>query len=375
MTHKGLVCLLLGSLAWGQAAKPAQSSGAQKPGMQSSEMQSKSAASAEKSSEMPDKAADPAKVAPDAAVITLSGVCASSSADKADCKTVVTKQDFEKLVNAVAPNIPPAARRQLATRYATALAMATEAEKKGLDKGPNFEEMMKISRVQVLAQELQKSVQEKAAQISDKDVEDYYNNDKQAFEEATVQRLFIPRSKQLAPAKAGTPEADVQKQQEQAQAAMKTEADALQKRAAAGESFDKLQQEAFDAAGMKAKAPNTSMPKARRNTLPATHESIFDLKTGDVSPLISDASGYFVYKMGEKSTIPLEEAKEEIRNALRAQRMQDEMQRIQAEAQPNLNEEYFGPESAQEGGVPGMMMGKTPKPGSTKPKAEPPQSK
>ena len=53
---------------------------------------------------------------------------------------------------------------------------------------------------------------------------------------------------------------------------MKTEAEALQKRAVAGEEFDKLQQEAFDFAGMKAKAPTTKMAKVRRNTSSACSE-------------------------------------------------------------------------------------------------------
>ena len=371
MISNGLACLLLASVAWGQAAKP---STAPTQSANPSATQSKAPGAASTASDTAAKAPDPAKVPADAAVITLPGVCSGPTTDKASCKTVVTKQEFEKLINAVAPNVPPAARRQLATRYATGLAMAAEAEKMGLDKGPNFEEMMKISRVQVLAQELQKSVQDKASQVSDKDIEDYYNNDKTAFEEASVNRLFIPRAKQLEPAKEGTSEADVQKRQEEGQAAMKTEAEALQKRAAAGEDFDKLQKEAFESAGMKAAAPQTTMPKVRRNTLPATHASVFDLKTGDVSPLLSDASGYFVYKMGTKTTIPVSEAKDEIKNTLRAQKIQDEMQRIQAESTPTLNDEYFGPQSAAgEPGPGGMVRPMTPKPASEKPKSAPPK--
>jgi len=376
MISKGLVCLLLASVAWGQAAKPS-SAPPQSTKPSSTATQSKAPEAAKTDPDATANAPDPAKVPADAAVITLPGVCSGPTTDKASCKTVVTKAEFEKLMNALAPSIPPAARRQLATRYATGLAMAAEAEKMGLDKGPNFEELMKISRVQVLAQELQKSVQDKASQISDKDIEDYYNNDKQAFEEASVNRLFIPRARQLEPAKEGSSEADAQKRQEEGQAAMKTEAEALQKRAAAGEDFDKLQKAAFEFAGMKASAPQTTMPKVRRNTLPATHASVFDLKTGDVSPLINDASGYFVYKMGTKTTMPLSDVKDEIKNTLRTQRIQDEMQKIQAEATPTLNDDYFGPQPAAgelgPGGMPGRPM--TPKPASEKPKSEPPKSK
>jgi hypothetical protein len=328
MTHRGLVCLLLlSTFAWGQAAKPTTST--QEP------------------------AAEPAKVAPDAAVITIPGLCDKEPADKtsADCKTIVTRAEFEKLIEAVAPTMPPTARRQLATRYANGLMMAHEAEQMGLDKGPRYEEMMKVSRIQVLAQELGRSMQEKADQVPDKDIEDYYNKNTAQFEEADLHRLFIPKNKQLEPTSEKLSEEATKKRQELAEASMKAVAEKLQARAAAGEDFNKLQAEAFLAAGLKAKAPNTDMGKIRRTALPPAHAAAFDLKTGQVSALITDGSGFFVYKMGERDTVPLDKAKEEIHNILRGQRMQDSMEAMQHAATPTLNDEYFGPEQEH----PGMM--------------------
>ena len=152
---------------------------------------------------------------------------------------------------------------------------------------------------------------------------------------------------------------------------MKAVAEKLRARAAAGEDFDKLQTEAFAAAGLKAKAPNTDMGKLRRTALPPAHAEAFDLKPGQVSSLITDGSGYFVYKMGEKDTMPLDQAKEEIHNVLRAQRMQESMEALQKAASPELNEEYFGPEMPNPGMKPPMrrpMPGKMP---ATTPSSEP----
>ena len=67
-----------------------------------------------------------------------------------------------------------------------------------------------------------------------------------------------------------------------------------------------------------------------------------DLKPGAVSALISDPSGFFIYKMGEKGTVPLSQVREEIRGTLQAKRMQDSMQTLQQSATPELNEKYFG---------------------------------
>ncbi len=363
MTHRGLVCLLLlGASAFGQAAKPTEPA---------------APAAAQMTEDMTAKA-DPSKVSPDAVVITIPGMCANPPADKSaagDCKTTITKAEFEKLVNAVAPTMPAAGRRQLAGRYASGLMMAHEAETMGLDKGPNYEEMMKISRIQVLAQELQRSMQEKADQVPDKDIEDYYNKNQAQFEEANLHRLFIPKNKQMEPPKEKLSDEAMKARQDAAEASMKAVATKLQARAAAGEDFDKLQGEAFEAAGLKAKAPNTDMGKIRRTALPPAHAAAFDLKTGQVSILIVDGSGFFVYKMGEHDTVPLDKAKDEIHSTLRAQRMQDSMEAMQQAAQPTLNDDYFGPEQANPGMRPGMghpMPGKMPgKAPATTPPTEP----
>jgi len=46
------------------------------------------------------------------------------------------------------------AEKQLATQYAVALAMVQKAHEQGLDKGPKFDELMKVARVGVLSKEL-----------------------------------------------------------------------------------------------------------------------------------------------------------------------------------------------------------------------------
>jgi len=366
MTHRGLVCLLLlGTAAWGQAAKPTASTPA--PPAQATTATEETEA----------KTPDPAKVAPDAAVITIPGLCKNSPADKSassDCKTVITKSEFEDLVQALAPNMPIPARRQLATRYAGGLVMAHQAEQMGLDKGPHYDEMMKITRIQVLAQELQRNIQEKADQVPDKDIEDYYNANKSQFEEADLHRLFIPKNKQMDPPKEKLSDEAMKKRQEDAEASMKAVATKLQARAAAGEDFDKLETEAFLAAGLKAKAPNTGMGKIRRTALPPAHGSAFDLKTGEVSPLITDGSGFFVYKMGEKETLPLDKTKDEIHNTLRGQRMQESMEAMQKSVNPTLNDDYFGPEGpARPGFMPGGQM-RAPHPAAGKAPAAPPSA-
>src|ERR1700689_3732317 len=160
MTKYGLVCLLLGAMAWGQAASSTSPPAAGQAGAPASSTMSSA----------PSNDAEASKVAPDAPVITINGVCANASADQAadaNCKTVITRAEFEKILDAVQPNMPPRVRRQFAMRYASALATAQRAQQLGLDKGPKYDERLKLARIQILAQAFNQSVQEKAGQISD----------------------------------------------------------------------------------------------------------------------------------------------------------------------------------------------------------------
>ncbi len=355
MMRYGLVCLLLAVLSWGQAASSPSTPAAPQAGTPTN------------------PAGNPAEtkeVPPDTPVITINGLCPNPPADKtADphCKTTITRAEFEKIMDSVQPNMPPRVRRQFATRYSSALVMAEKAHEMGLDQGPKFEDRMKLMRIQVLTQMFNQAVQEKAGQISDQDIEDYYKSKSADYEEADLQRIFIPRAQQL-PASKVKPTAPAQKLAEDV---MKKEADKVHARAVAGEDFAKLQDEAYALAGLKGKAPSTKMGEIRRNGLPPTQVSVMDLETGEISAVLSDQSGYFIYKVGKKEVEPLDKVKEEIRGALRTQRMQDQMKSVQESATPTLDEAYFGPEMAPPHGMPLPPPGPggpSPKPASPGPK-------
>jgi parvulin-like peptidyl-prolyl isomerase len=345
MTQYVLVCLLLAAMAWGQAASSPTTPAAQQPG----------AAPSAAGNPAQGKEAEAAKVAPDAPVITINGLCEHPPADKTadpNCKTVITRAEFEKVVETVQPNMPPRVRRQFAARYTMALVMAEKAHDMGLDQGPKFEDRMKLMRLQVLSQEFNQAMQEKAAQISDKDIEDYYQSHSPDYEEVDLQRIFIPRAEQLPASKVKLSGAAEERRRKDGEEVMKKEADKLHARAVAGENFSKLQDEAFTVAGNKTKPPSTKMGDVRRNGLPPAHASVLELKTGEISAVISDPSGYYIYKVGTKEVEPLDKVKEEIRATLRSQRMQEQMQSVQQSATPTLDEAYFGPEMPPQHGMP-----------------------
>ena len=140
-------------------------------------------------------------------------------------------------------------------------------------------------------------MQEEADKVPPQEIDEYYKKNPEAYEQFSLDRLFIPRYKQAklrTKTEAKEPEKLTEEQQKAKEAAEKAKqeqgeqelnklADSLRERAAAGEDFAKLQKEAFEAAGMKVDNPTVNLPKVRRTGLPPAHAAVFDLKVGEVS--------------------------------------------------------------------------------------------
>jgi hypothetical protein len=287
-----------------------------------------------------------ANVAPNAAVLTIKGLCAqpgSSSAThrvSSGCETVVTRAQFEELVKVLQVDKDEQTRRQFATGYPQFLVMAHEAEHRGVDKQQRFQERLRFARLQILSQELVRQIKEEAAQVPKKDVEEYYRQNASQFEQVGLERIVIPNRAQAKSDGQGTTQGN------QDEEAMSKLAETLRARAAAGEDFTKLQKEAYDAAGLSGNTePNPRMDKMRRRGLPPAHASVFDLKAGEVSPVISDATGHYIYKLESRETELLEAVKAEISNTLRRQRLEDMMREVEQPFRTEVNHAYFGAEA------------------------------
>ena len=355
MRFQHFVCLLLAGLAYGQAAPPAPAPATPPAAAATTDQSAAPAAPAP---------APEANVGPDDTVITLKGFCTDSSLQGDACKTVITRAQFEKITAALQPNMSPAVRRQAATFYARLLKMSADAEKRGLDKGPMFDQKLAIARMQILSQELTRAMQEDSAKITDADIEEYYKKNEGNFEQATFERIFVPRTKQFdtaaakssASSKTGpaagakpatkpvTPAQPTEAQTKAAEESMKKLADTLRARAVKGEDPEKLQTEAHVAAGLPGNAPISKMEKVRRTALPQNHQTVMSLNVGEVSEVIADPNGgYYIYKMISKETLPLDTVKPEIKNTMSSQRYRDGMQTFQNPASLDLNDAYFGP--------------------------------
>lgn len=326
-----------------------------------------------------------AALSPAQPVITIDGVCSITPAKKTNaakparttaspaCKTLITKAQFEKLLAAVSPGnakIAPAMRRNLAQAYVELLTFNQAAEEAGVDKDPNFAEVMRLVRMRTLEDFYRRRLEEKYRNPPAAELQSYYDQNLKKYEEIKLSRIFIP-----AKNPSSTNKDDWEKKAEQ-------EAKEIHDRAAKGEDFDKLQKEAYTTLGLTIAPPSTSAGTRRRGAFsPKDEQELFALKAGDVSKLEQEPAGFIIYKVESRETLPLDQVKAEISSTLYTEKMQAQLKSVMASVHADFNDQYFGPAAASGGDLPGRppvpagatQPGEkpTPKPAEPKPPGSP----
>ncbi|HWR37040.1 MAG TPA: peptidyl-prolyl cis-trans isomerase [Clostridia bacterium] len=271
-----------------------------------------------------------AVVPPDAPVITVTGSCDPSTAAKqaGGCRQVVTRAEFERLTKAAGPNVNDVQMRNFAQNLGRLVLYSNEAKRLGLDKNAEVQELIRFMTLQLMAQELGRHLQEQASHAKPGEVETYYRENLPKFEEATLERIIVPR-------RTASKEQPVDEEDE------KAHAQKVRDRWVAGEDPEKLQKEAFERSATTVQQPPVKVGARRRGSLPVAQESVFDLKAGEVSQPFSDPSAFFIYKVEQKGVAPLEKATEEIQKALTARRLEAEVERLDKTGKTELNNAYF----------------------------------
>jgi len=279
--------------------------------------------------------------APDTPVITIQGLCeklGGNGATPADCKTVITRSDFEKVAPA---NLPGPQKKRVADQYIQALILAEKAHESGADHSPEFEKQMAFLRLRALATAGYQDLQKQASNVSDSEVEDYYKQHIADYKAINFDKLYVPKQKSLETSAQKPNDPELQKKREASEVEMKAEADKLRARAAAGEDFAKLQQAAYDFAGIKQAPQSTHMENQRKSSVLPADAAIFDLKKGDVSEVFNDPAGFMVYKVTDTKDLPVATVHDEIARTLQAEKLKAAMDGLQNSVKTTLDESYF----------------------------------
>lgn len=284
------------------------------------------------------------KVKPDAPVITIKGYCEATvigTTDKAHCRTVVTRSEFEELAEASNAD-SDAAKSRAATFYAKFALLAQAAEKQGMDKDPHVKTKLELARLQTLGQAMIQDLQAKSMKYTPLELEKFFHDNPTLFEVASLQRVFIPATKfiDISPG--------VQRPQTGTEAEMKQVAESIYTRAKAGADFVALQKEALETSNLKDDNVVADQGKLARRQLRQAHQVVFDLKQGELSSFFEEkGEGYYVYKMGPREMPSFESAETAARPLFERQRFDNRMNDITSGA--SMSPEYFGAAAAKMG--------------------------
>jgi hypothetical protein len=300
------------------------------------------AASKQVPASVPQKQPVKAVVNPSDAVITIHGLCnspasAKASAGSAGCNTVVTRQEFDGVVdglNALGRPLLSIQLRGIAEGYANTVVNYEKARKAGVERDPRFAEVMRLARMRAMGDMYNALQVEKARKVSPEEIKAYYTKNIEKFEELSTHRVALPKLN-LANLK----------DQEYTEKARKVAND-IHARMVKGEDLDKLEKEAYETLGVK-NPPTTKMGVVRRGVFVDDQEKqLFAMKPGDISGVIELPSAFIIFKLDNRETPSLEKSKEEIVRILIKEHMDKQEAAGNKAVQVEFNEQYVGPAQA-----------------------------
>ena len=292
------------------------------------------------------------EVPPDAAVITIDGLCASSFTSSSTpaatpatsgkavdpgCKTVITRAQYEYLMDVLGGRPSAYHGLKFAKRYSEVLLFSTKGRELGVEKDPRFQEKIRYSYLEALDTFTLARLQQQAEEISDADAEKFFKEHPERFVQIKLLQIAVPKTKVHETAVAESVAAADK-------ASMHEAALAIQKEAAAGGDIDKLQEKAYKIAGDPS-VPDTDLGEQVPDQLPIEYRKlIFDLKSGEVSQVTEDDHEYLIFKCAEKHTIPAADVKK----FAAWLRMRDSRQALRDSVKTEYNEQYFPKANAGE---------------------------
>jgi PPIC-type PPIASE domain len=275
-------------------------------------------------------------------VLTVHHDCPSAAKpeDSETCDTVLTRQEFDELMEIAAPGAKTnaGARRNVARMYSELLAFEAAAHKAGISDSHEFQEILQLLRLRALADLYRRNLEKQYETLPQEEIAGYYHREIRRFEEVKLRRIVLPKNNFAA----------ANKEQFEKQALQV--ANELRERAAKGEDFDQLQKEAFSKLAFTGQPPVTDGGSRRRaGLLPEVADEIFTLNPGQVSRVETEPYSFVIYKVEARRTLPLEMVRDEISRELAKQKLEDALKTVTGSIHADLNQKYFGAAEGQPG--------------------------
>lgn len=271
----------------------------------------------------------------DAPVVTLYGVCnPAEKSESKDCVTVITRGKMDGIVALMARDAPRVSHSKMAIDYVRMLAASKLAVDRGLGNNTaaaaELRGQNQIAHLQELSKALYRQLEDAAANTPASEIQQYYREHLSEFDEGEVWRLSIPDITLSPEGKHFDPRV------------LKAELEGLHNLAASGYDFDQLQVQAYKDLGIKQTPPPAKLTMTRRSSMAQDQSVVFELKPGEVTPMIHSFTHFVTLKLVSKQTAPFESVLPEIKANLKSARFWQELQEAGKQVTAEFNLQYIG---------------------------------
>lgn len=269
----------------------------------------------------------------------------------------ITKSEFEAAVKTLPEQYQQYAmtqgRKQFAEDFLRLKLLAAAGMKNGLDKDPDVIKQLGLLRENLVAQ-AQLGRIDKSVEVSEADAKAMYDGNAKDYEQVHARHILI--------AFKGSPAAQTGKK-ELTEDEAKAKAEDIRKKLAAGGKFEDLAKTESDDIGSAANGGDLGS-FGHGQMVPEFEKVAFATKPGDTSDVVRTQFGYHIIKVESRDVTPFAGVKEKLTHDLHQKKLQEELDKLKADAKPQFNEAYFAapPPADPAAGKPGTPTPAAPKP-------------
>ena len=262
----------------------------------------------------------------------------------------VTAADVQKITSTFGPQDLAAYQQNpqsVLSQYFLFVHLAEEADKlKLLEKSP-YKDQFEILKMRVLSN-ARVNEENNAFPVTSEMIDAYYKQHSAQYEQAKIKVIYIAYSGQVVPT--GTDAAALRAAAQEALAAAnakRSEADArklaesIVKQLRGGADFAKLVEQYSEDAMSKAAGGNFGVVKAVSEYPAELKAAVFALKPGEISEPLRQPTAFYIIRLEEKGTQPVDEVREPIVQALRNEHMNQWMKDMNAGYQAVIKDSDF----------------------------------
>jgi parvulin-like peptidyl-prolyl isomerase len=259
----------------------------------------------------------------------------------------VTVADVQKMLATFDPQMTAAFQQNpqdLLSRYYLVVHLAEEAEQTRLIEKSPYKEQYESLRLQLLSN-ARVNEENNSFPVTPEAIDAYYKLHSAQYEQAKVKAIYLPYAGQVVPK--GTDTAAMQAAAKDimvaahaklSEAEARALADDIVKQLRGGADFAKLAEQYSEDPASKAAGGDFGVIKAVSQYPPELKNAVFALKPGEISEPFRQPAAFYVFRVEEKGTQPVNEVREAIIRTLRNEHFNQWMKNVTAGYQADIKD-------------------------------------